>query len=80
MNKTVHVLNILINDNKKGISQEILLFEKEERADEEYENIINNFIKNNEETYDWKSSDSSETEIKCYRKRMIISKKEATII
>lgn len=80
MNKQVHVLNILINDNKKGISQETLLFKNRQKADEEYENIINNFIKNNEETFDWKSSDVLETEIKCFKKRMIISKNEITII
>lgn len=80
MNNQVHVLNILINDNKKGIHQETLLFKNKQKADQEYENIINSFIKNNEETFDWKSSDVSETEIKCFRKRMIISKNEITII
>lgn len=80
MNEQVHVLNILINDNKKGISQETLLFKSKQKADQEYENIINDFIKNNEETFDWKSSDVLETEIKCFKKRMIISKNEITII
>lgn len=80
MNKTVHVLNILINDNKTGIIQKTLLFENSDKADKEYENIINDFIESNEETFDWKSCDDTETEIKCFRKRMIINKKESIII